>query len=194
MGRSFSLWRADYSLESPLLPKSPRCRWAACLISTDYSLIGVLQNTMTSALFTDGINHSLPELEIPTEFIPSSLFGGCIAQSPPLSPLCPSTHPASSCWMLSARQIISDIVPFLWKRCVTSGVNLGRHASHLLDIQVLKRWVDTPSQNAWLWFYTFVPVKIQQVEWATSTKHRHNECRHDVSVLVSVLPVHLGLY
>lgn len=37
---------------------------------------------MTSALFTDGINHSLAELEIPTEFVPSSLFGGCIARAP----------------------------------------------------------------------------------------------------------------
>lgn len=44
---------------------------------------------MTSALFTDGINHSLEELEIPTEFIPSSLFGSCIAQ--PYAP----HHPAS---------------------------------------------------------------------------------------------------
>lgn len=34
-------------------------------MSTDYSVIGVLQNEMTSALFTDGINHSLAELEPP---------------------------------------------------------------------------------------------------------------------------------
>lgn len=44
---------------------------------------------MTSALFTDGINHSLAELEIPTEFVPFSLFGGCITQPPALH------HPTS---------------------------------------------------------------------------------------------------
>lgn len=100
------MWRADYSLESPFLPKSPRCRWAACLISTDYSLIGVLQNTMTSALFTDGINHSLAELEIPTEFVPSSLFRGCIAQPPVPTP----TPHLLSCLMPSRLQIISNTV------------------------------------------------------------------------------------
>lgn len=36
-------------------------------MNADYSVIGVLQNKMTSALFTDGINHSLAELEIPAE-------------------------------------------------------------------------------------------------------------------------------
>lgn len=51
----------------PPLLKSPK-RWrAARLMSADYSVIGVLQNKMTSALFTDGINHSLAELEIPAE-------------------------------------------------------------------------------------------------------------------------------
>lgn len=42
---------------------------------------------MTSALFTDGINHSLVELEIPNGFILSSLFGGCVAQPVPLMAL-----------------------------------------------------------------------------------------------------------
>jgi len=37
---------------------------------------------MTSALFTDGINHNLAELEIPTEFMPSSLFEGCMVKPP----------------------------------------------------------------------------------------------------------------
>lgn len=37
---------------------------------------------MTSALFTDGINHSLAELEIPTEFFLFSLFRGYMAQPP----------------------------------------------------------------------------------------------------------------
>lgn len=74
VGRPFSLCKKGYSPESPLQLKSPRCGWAACLISTDYSQIGVLQNTMTSALFIDGINHSLTELKIPREFVLSSLF------------------------------------------------------------------------------------------------------------------------
>lgn len=39
---------------------------------------------MTSALFTDGINHSLAELEIPAEFVLFSLFGGGISQPPAL--------------------------------------------------------------------------------------------------------------
>lgn len=42
---------------------------------------------MTSALFTDGINHSLVELEIPNGFILSSLFGGYVAQPVPLMAL-----------------------------------------------------------------------------------------------------------
>ena len=113
------MWRADYSLESPLLPKSPRCRWAACLISTDYSLIGVLQNTMTSALFTDGINHSLAELEIPNEFVPSSLFRGCIVQPPAPPP--PPTPRLLCCLMPSCWQIISNTVC----QCVKTRANLG---------------------------------------------------------------------
>lgn len=122
------MWRADYSLESPLLPKSPRCRWAACLISPDYSLIGVLQNTMTSALFTDGINHSLAELEIPTEFIPSTLFEGCIAQPPA------PHHPASvlvGCWVAEWLFLCSFCASGVWRPGWTSALSL----SPLLDFQ-----------------------------------------------------------
>lgn len=61
---------------------------------------------MTSALFTDGINHSLAELEIPTEFVPSSLFRGCIAQ-PPVPP--PTPH-LLSCLMPIRLQISSNTV------------------------------------------------------------------------------------
>lgn len=85
---------------------------------------------MTSALFTDGINHSLAELEIPTEFILSSLFDGSIAQ--PHAP-----HPASflvGCW--EAGKILSDSVYFLGKRNVNTGVNLGRDPLHILDLKV----------------------------------------------------------
>lgn len=39
-------------------------------MSPDYSVIGVLRNKMTSALFTDGINYSLAGLEAPAESLP----------------------------------------------------------------------------------------------------------------------------
>lgn len=84
---------------------------------------------MTSALFTDGINHSLAELEIPTEFILSSLFRGCIAQPP-------APHPASflvGC--CKADKMLSDTVYFLCKRNVNTGVNLGHDALHILDLK-----------------------------------------------------------
>lgn len=100
-GRLLSLWRADYSPESPLQPKSPRCRWAACLISSDYSLIGILQNTMTSALFIDGINHILAELKIPPEFI---LFSLNLESPDPLSPC-----PLSSCYLSGQQQFLSVV-------------------------------------------------------------------------------------
>lgn len=125
VGRSYSMWRADYSQESPLLPKSPRCRWAACLISADYSLIGVLQNTMTSALFTDGINHSLVELEIPNGFILSSLFGGCVAQPVPLMAL--TLFFLLECWVANKFSLLRR-------------ANLCRDALPLLDCKV---WSNT---------------------------------------------------
>lgn len=72
-GGVLAKWRANH----PPLLESPK-RWrAARLMSADYSVIGVLQNKMTSALFTDGINHSLAELEIPAEsLLHYAVFGG----------------------------------------------------------------------------------------------------------------------
>lgn len=70
-------------------------------MSTDYALIGVLQNTVTSALFTDGINHSLAELEIPVESDPSSLLIGCIDQTPTPPPPGPSPRRLLSARMLT---------------------------------------------------------------------------------------------
>lgn len=158
MGRSFSVWRADYSLESPLLPKSPRCRWAACLISTDYSLIGVLQNTMTSALFTDGINHSLAELEIPTEFIPSSLFGGCVARAPPA--------PHHTAFFL-----VGGWVADKWFQTLSKiRVNLGSVAVHLLDFQVWPdSWSAFANSEAKRIALICAPVKVQWVYWGNYT-------------------------
>lgn len=65
--------------------KLPRRRRAARLMSTDYSVIAVLQNKMTSTLFTDGINHSLAELEIPAESLYAVLGGGVAGPQPPIA-------------------------------------------------------------------------------------------------------------